>query len=371
MEPTSQPHTPPPVLVERHGRVGLLTLNRPQVLNALDLQSLRMLTAALREWADDPQVVGVVARGATVEGRPPALCAGGDLKFFYHAALAADPRLDEFFSEEYILDYLVHRYPKPYVALMDGMVMGGGMGISQGAALRVLTERSQLAMPETRIGLFPDVGGGWFLGRCPGRIGEYLALSGQSLRADDAIACGLGDCLVDSARLPRLCGDLLAAQRPEQLREIVQAGARDAGASPLLGQRAAIDRHFGQPDIGAVMASLAGDQGAFARATLHTLRQHSPLMLGVALELVRRARGMDLADELRLERGLMHHCFHRPDGVPGDALEGIRALIIDKDRQPRWQPARVEDVRAQAVQQFFASPWPVPGHPLAALGRPR
>ncbi len=356
-----------PVLVERHGRVGLLTLNRPQALNALDLQAVRCLTQALRDWAADPEVIGVVLRGATREGRPVALCAGGDIKFFHRAGLAGDPDLDAFFTEEYTLNHLIHRYPKPYVALMDGVVMGGGMGISQGAALRVLTERSVLAMPETNIGLFPDVGGGWFLARCPGRLGEYLALSGHGLHAPDAIACGLGDRLVDSAELGGLCEQLLRAREPDELRDIVDRAARTPSPSPLLEQRESIDRHFAQPDLPAVLASLEADPAAFAQAALEQLRQRSPLMMAVSLELVRRARNMALAEELRMERDLMYHCFHPTGGGHGDAIEGIRALAIDKDRRPRWNPPTVGQVDPRTVQDFFRSPWTPETHPLAGL----
>ena len=355
------------VLVERHGSVGLLTLNRPQALNALDLAAVRALTAALRAWAADPGVVGVVLRGAGAQGRPPALCAGGDLKFFHRAALAGDPQLGAFFTEEYALNHLIHCYPKPYVALMDGIVMGGGMGISQGASLRVLTERSVLAMPETNIGLFPDVGGGWFLARCPGRLGEYLALSGHALHAADAVACGLGDLCVDSARLPGLTGQLLAARHGDELRDAVRAAARPCGDAPLLSLREQVDEHFSQPDLQALFASLQADAREFAQSTLHLLRQRSPLMMAVSLELVRRARGMGLADELRMERDIMHHCFHPPGGGPGDAVEGIRALVIDKDRAPRWRPQRVEQLNEELVRSHFVSPWAGRQHPLADL----
>ena len=356
-----------PVLVERHGRVGLLTLNRPQALNALDLHCVRLLDSALRDWAADPEVVGVVLRGASREGRPVALCAGGDLKFFHRAALAGDPGLDAFFTEEYALNHLIHRYPKPYVALMDGIVMGGGMGISQGAALRVLTERSLLAMPETNIGLFPDVGGGWFLARCPGRLGEYLALSGHTLHAPDAIACGLGDVLVDSKDLAGLCDRLLGAREAGELHAIVAAAARPVPASALLEQREAIDRHFSLPGLPEVAASLRADDAEFAQRTLRALGHHSPMMMAVSLELVRRARGMELADELRMERDIMHHCFHPVGGGHGDAVEGIRALVIDKDRRPHWKPAGIDEVDAQSVRACFVSPWTSATHPLAAL----
>ncbi len=364
---STTPSTAEGVLAERHGGIGLLTLHRPQALHALDLAAVRRLTATLRAWAADPQVLGVVLRATVVDGRPPALCAGGDLKFFHRAALAGDPELDAFFTEEYTLDHLIHRYPKPFVALMDGIVMGGGMGISQGARWRVVTERSLLAMPETNIGLFPDVGGGWFLSRCPGRTGEFLALTGHQLQAADAIACGLADRQVASSALPELTERLLQVRSARQLDEVVEAAAQPVAQAALPLQQERLDRHFAQPDVASICASLQADGDAFAQQALHALRARSPLMLAVTLEQLRRARGMPLADELRMERDIMHHCFHRAHAAGGDAVEGIRALVIDKDRQPRWSPSRIEDVREAEVAGFFASPWPAARHPLAAL----
>ena len=177
------------VIVERRGNAGLLTLNRPKALNALSLQMVRDLTSALLAWRDDPAVLVVAIRGTNKFGRPGSpeslfggFCAGGDIRFFHQAAFAGETgerALDDFFTEEYQLNHLIHTYPKPYIAFMDGVVMGGGMGISQGARVRIVTERTKMAMPETNIGLFPDVGGGYFLSRCPGHAGEYLALTGE------------------------------------------------------------------------------------------------------------------------------------------------------------------------------------------------
>jgi enoyl-CoA hydratase/carnithine racemase len=186
------------VITEVRGRVGCITLNRPRALNALSLRMIRDITAALMAWRDDAHVLAVAVRGMGKEGPFGAFCAGGDIRFFHQAALAGNPELEDFFTEEYALNHLIHTYPKPYIAFMDGIVMGGGMGISQGASLRIVTERSQLAMPETGIGLFPDVGGGYFLSRCPGRMGEYLALTGQVTGAAEALALGLADAQMDS-----------------------------------------------------------------------------------------------------------------------------------------------------------------------------
>jgi enoyl-CoA hydratase len=357
------------VVAERRGRIGLLTLNRANALNALSLPMIRDLTAALLCWRDDPDVVAIVVRGMGREGKPAAFCAGGDIRFFHQAALAGDPTLEDFFTEEYALNHLIHHHPKPYVALMDGVVMGGGMGISQGAALRVVTEHSRLAMPETNIGLFPDVGGGWFLARCPGHVGEYLALTGEAIGAADAIAFGLADEFVPAGQLPALLESLVdqPMDNGEQVKAAVRARTQPV-PEPRLGQhQAAIDRHFSADDMNAIVRSLEADPGEFAQQTLQALRKRSPLMLAVTLELVRRGRQLDLADDLRLERDLVRHSFHWRPGAASETVEGIRALAVDKDHQPRWNPPRIEDVTPDMVQAFFTSPWPPHAHPLRDL----
>ncbi len=358
------------VLADVRGSIGVITLNRAGALNALSLGMVRDLTVLLQHWAGDAAVQAVVLRGATREGKAPAFCAGGDIRFFHRAALAGDPRLEDFFTEEYALDHLIHRHPKPCIALMDGVTMGGGMGLAQGARLRVVTEHSQLAMPETNIGLFPDVGGGCFLGRCPGHAGEYLALTGRVLGAGDAIALGLADVMLPSAELPALIEALCDPPHgsDEALLAAVRARAQAAPPAALGAHRAAIDHHFAQRDIAAIAASLAAEDSDWARHTLAALRQRSPLMLAVTLEQVRRGRSMSLADDLRMERDLVRHCFHLRPGVAGETVEGIRALAIDKDHAPRWNPARIEDVSADQVAAFFASPWPAHAHPLRELG---
>lgn len=357
------------VVVEKRRNVGIVTLNRPQALNALSLDMVRAITAALLAWRDDAEVVAVLLRGATQEGKGVAFCAGGDIRFFHQAALAGDPRLEDFFTEEYTLDHLIHTYPKPTIALMDGIVMGGGMGLSQGAAVRVVTARAKLAMPETHIGLFPDVGGGYFLSRCDGHLGEYLALTGQVVGAGDAIALRLADFFVPHESLDALV-EALCDQPMEagaQARATVVAHSRPAPASMLPAQRATIDTHFGGTDVAAIAASLQADASEWAAATLATLRKRSPLMAAVTLEQVRRARSMSLADDLRMERDLVRHCFHRRPGAAGETVEGIRALAVDKDHAPRWNPPRLEDVAREEVLAFFESPWPAHAHPLRTL----
>jgi enoyl-CoA hydratase len=358
------------VIAQVHGSAGLITLNRPQALNALSLDMIRALTAALLRWRDDPQVQRVALRGTGREGPFGAFCAGGDIRFFHQAVLAGDPRLEDFFTEEYTLNHLIHAYPKPYVVFLGGIVMGGGMGISAhggDASLRIVTERTKMAMPETNIGLFPDVGGGWFLARCPGRIGEYLALTGQLIGGADALAARLADALLPAAELPAVWDSLADAEGFAPLQERLRQPA-PAGHGELAGRRTEIDRFFALPTVGAIVAALEGEGSGWARDTAALLRKRSPLMLHVTLEHLRRARHMTLADDLRMERDMVRQCFQLRPGPAGESFEGIRALAIDKDHAPRWNPARIEDVTPEMVAAFFASPWPAHAHPLRGLG---
>ncbi len=357
------------IQAEVNGCLGLITLNRPQALNALSLAMIRDLTTLLVHWAGRPEIQAVALMGAGREGKPPAFCAGGDIRFFHQAALAGDPALGDFFTEEYRLNHLIHAYPKPCIALMDGIVMGGGMGISQGAKLRVLCERSQLAMPETGIGLFPDVGGGVFLAQCPGHIGEWLALTGEVIAAGDAIEWGLGDVFVRAEQWSSLIEDLRHGHQPSAEHVVASVMERvDLAPQPDPKAVAArVDRHFGLPTVAAILASLAGADDAWAQRTHDTLLKRSPTMLAVALELVRRGRSLSLADDLRLERGLVHHAFHLRGAARSETVEGIRALAVDKDHAPRWHPASIAEIDAAEVAAFFVSPWAPGQHPLRDL----
>ncbi|AKJ29695.1 enoyl-CoA hydratase/isomerase family protein [Caldimonas brevitalea] len=363
------PHSDGLVLAHTAGDLGFITLNRPQALHALSLAMIRDLTEALLTWRDDPAVKAVVVRGATQEGKGVAFCAGGDIRFFHTAALAGNPQLDDFFTEEYSLNHLIHVYPKPYIALMDGVVMGGGMGISQGATLRVVTERTKMAMPETNIGLFPDVGGGYFLSRCPGHVGEFLALTGQVIGAGDAIAWGLADTYLDSGDLPALLESLAdqPCENGEQAMAAVRARCKAAPPLAWAERRDAIDRHFSGADVAGILVSLNRATESWAAELPAVLRKRSPLMMAVTLEQIRRAREMSLADDLRMERDLVRHCFALRSGTASETVEGVRALAVDKDQNPRWNPATVEAVTPEMVQDFFRSPWPAFAHPLRHL----
>ena len=342
-----------------NGCLGLITLNRPEALNALSLAMIRDMTAVLNAWAADPAIQAVVVLGQGREGKAPAFCAGGDIRFFHKAAKAGDASLGDFFTEEYALNHLIHNYPKPYIALMDGVTMGGGMGISQGARLRVVSEKSMLAMPETAIGLFPDVGGGWFLAQTPGHMGEFLALTGQLLHAGDAIELGLADVYVPAQHWPAMIEALRQGEQgsAEHVAATVMSLSEVAPEGSLCDRQDEIDEHFGKPSLHAIAASLEGHEWLAAMA------KQSPLMMAVSLEQIRRARGMSLAEDLRMERDLVHHCFQ----PGGEAVEGIRAKAVDKDHAPRWNPARIEDVTPAMVDAFFVSPWSASGHPLASL----
>jgi enoyl-CoA hydratase/carnithine racemase len=367
------------ILTEVIGGLGVLTLNRPKALNALTLEMVRELHTVLLGWAGDPAVHGVLLRGSArpvTEGRHSAthFCAGGDIRFMHDAALAGDLSLDDFFTEEYALDHLIHVYPKPVVAWIEGVCMGGGMGLAQGARLRVVTESVRMAMPETRIGLFPDVAGGYFLSRCAGSVGEYLGIVGPHLHLTDALTLGLADAHAQAASLGALIDAFRGspAHDGETLMARVQA---HVAANALLSvpeatvtsQLDAIHRHFSLHSLTEIEDSLRTDDSDWARSTLQQIAGHSPLMMSVTLEQVRRARSMPLAEVFRMERTMVRHCFGLRKGAESETVEGVRALVVDKDHAPRWRPARIADVSAAEVEAFFEAVWPVRAHPLRGL----
>lgn len=360
------------VLSEVRGQVGFITLNRPKALNALSLPMIRALTQCLLAWRDDAWVKVVAIRGSSKTGPFGAFCAGGDIRFFHQAALAGDPELEDFFTEEYRLNHLIHTYPKPAIAFMDGIVMGGGMGIGQGTKIRIVTERTKMAMPETNIGLFPDVGGGYFLSRCPGHTGEWLALTGETLGAAAALTLGLADVCFDATQLSS-AWDALA-----QL-DFDRAAAIDSWIAMYsiaynaysTGARSQIDQYFGLDSVAAMVQALEAADDEWAQRTAATLRQRSPLMLQVTLEQIRRARTLSLADDLRMERDMVRRCFAPRhlgrSASQSETVEGIRALAVDKDNTPHWNPVRIEDVTPAMVAPFFTSPWTPQAHPLREL----
>ncbi|MES2127572.1 MAG: enoyl-CoA hydratase/isomerase family protein [Pseudomonadota bacterium] len=347
-------------------RTGILTLDRPKALNSLSLEMVRELTRVLMAWQVDAAIDAVVLTSSSEK----ALCAGGDIRFFHecgHATpMGGSALLEDFFTEEYALNHLIHFYPKPYIALMDGVVMGGGMGIAQGGpgcGLRIVTERSKVAMPEVNIGLFPDVGGSHFLSRAPGQLGNYLGLTGLTIGAADALYVDLADVFVPGEQMAALHALIEArpgAELPAAIKGFAAAFTPPAGA--LAAERERIDRHFGQPTVAAVMASLEGDDSAFAQKALAAMRTRSPLMMCVTRELLVRGAALDVAGCLRMERTLVRHNFEH-----GEVLEGVRALVIDKDNAPKWNPPALEEVTEEMVNQFFTEVWPAHAHPLRHL----
>jgi len=349
-------------------RTGIITLDRPKALNSLSLDMVRALTAALLAWRADSAVDAVLIRSSSEK----ALCAGGDIRFFHQVGQVTpqggSALLEDFFTEEYALNHLIHFYPKPYIALMDGVVMGGGMGISQGGpacGLRIVTGRTKMAMPEVNIGMFPDVGGSHFLSHAPGRLGWYLGLTGATIGAADALYVGLADVFVPSTELAALAalvdatpGGALA----QAIRDFAAPFVGQAGNSELQAQRELIDRCFGAASVADTMAALQQDADPFAHKALAAMRQRSPLMMCVTHELLVRGALLDVADCLRLERALVRRTFEH-----GEILEGVRALVIDKDNAPQWQPPALEQVTPQMVADFFAPVWPAHAHPLRGL----
>ncbi len=350
-------------------RLGCITLDRPRALNALSLDMIRAITADLCMLRDDDAIDLVVIRSSL--GR--AFSAGGDIRFF-HALGHATPSggsaaLEDFFTEEYALNHLIHHYPKPTIALMDGVVMGGGMGISQGSrtlGARIVTERTKMAMPEVNIGLFPDVGGSYFLPRARGRIGWYLALTGHIIGGADAVFAGLADALVPFEQHPALLEAL--AEAGDAWRAVITEASTTSrtlesiGNAPVAREAAQIERHFSQDSVAGILASLAADDSDFAREALTSMRKRSPMMLAVTFEQLTRGATLSLADCLRMERGMVRQCFMR-----GEVIEGIRAAVIDKDDAPRWEPATLAEVSDALVDWFFAPVWPPAAHPLRHL----
>jgi len=361
------------VLAEVQGQVGLITLNRAKALNALSLDMVRSITQVLSTWQHDPRVQAVAMRGMGKEGAFGAFCAGGDIRFFHQAALAGDSRLEDFFTEEYRLNHLIHHYPKPCMVFMDGVVMGGGMGLAQGAKLRIATERTKMAMPETLIGLFPDVGGGYFLSRCQGALGEYLGLTGHMLNGAEAVFAGLADVLVDSASLNAIWTQLPSRHwsQPDALENFTRLFQATTQADTPVWWTDSLNQAFSAPDLQSIASALKASNNQHALEALH---KRSPLMLAVTLEQIRRARHMHLSDELRMERDMVRHSFHPQhlDRTPvqSDTVEGIRALAVDKDHAPRWSPSHIDEVTLDMVMPFFTSPWPAAAHPLRDLQAP-
>jgi enoyl-CoA hydratase len=337
------------IRLDRHGRLAIVTLDRAQALNALTLDMAEQLDRWLIEWASDPAVAVVVIRSAA--GR--AFCAGGDIRALYDAGRRNDPYASDFYRTEYRLNHRIKTFGKPYIALLDGITMGGGVGLSIHGSHRVVTDRCQFAMPETGIGFFPDVGASWFLPRCPGALGTYLGLTGARLGAADMLYCGLATHHVSSDDMAALPGMLERAARTGAHAGTVEAlldrHARDPGPAPLAHHRPAIDRCFAVQSVEEVLARLEADGTPWAQETASVLRRKSPTSLTVTMrQLQVGARLETFAAAMRMEYRLARHFMTAPD-----FYEGVRAAVIDKDQAPRWQPASLEEVSDEVVARYF------------------
>ena len=340
------------LIVSSAGALRRITLNRPQALNAITLEMAIAMTALLREWQADPKVGAVLLDGAGHRG----FCAGGDIRALYDAATskaagAAEALPARFWATEYKLNVLIARYAKPIVAVMDGLVMGGGVGLSAHAAHRVVTERSAIAMPEVGIGFFPDVGASFLLARAPGDLGAYLALTGQQLGAADALGCQLADVHVPADRLRELPAALASCRSHDDVRVVLEHLSAAPAPSRLPKQREWIDTCFASDVLEEIVERLHGSDDDAARAALATMGRASPTSLKVTLRNVRSAAGFD-----RLEQSFVQDYRIALACIAGhDFIEGIRAAIIDKDRKPRWRPDTIAAVTPDIVDRHFQS----------------
>jgi enoyl-CoA hydratase len=342
----------PEVLLEERGRVGLITLNKPKALNALSLSMIEAIAPRLAAWAGDERVDAVVIQGAGDR----AFCAGGDIRDLYEGrGTDFGPR---YYAQEYLLNVAIHTYPKPYVAIMDGVTMGGGAGMSVHGSHRIVTERTLFAMPETGIGLFPDIGASWFLACCPGEVGMYLALTGYRMRAADCLYAGIADFHLSSdegeAFVDSLCG--IERIESETIDALLRERSGTADGAPLAEHRAAIDRCFSADSVEEIIARLEAEDSEWASEQVQTLARMSPTSLKVTFRQLREGAHIEsIADVMRMEYRIADHCFRGHD-----LFEGIRAVVIDKDGAPSWNPAELSDVNADDVAEYFQ---PVSGEP--------
>ncbi|HXX03763.1 MAG TPA: enoyl-CoA hydratase/isomerase family protein [Xanthobacteraceae bacterium] len=335
-------------IIVRHERaLRRITLNRPKALNALTLDMAVRMTALLHKWAADPAVGAVLLDGAGERG----LCAGGDIRALYDAAKSGSPLPARFWTTEYRLDLLIAHYPKPFVAVMDGTVMGGGVGLSAHAPHRIVTERSAVAMPEVGIGFFPDVGASFLLARAPGFSGTYLALTGDRIGAADAIYCGLADVHIPVARLAELPSALADCRSADEVNAALAAMSVAPPAGKLPACRQWVDQCYSAGGLEMIVDRLAKSNVEAADAALAAMRKASPTSLKITLRNMRDAAAFE-----RVEQSFQQDLRIALACVSGyDFIEGIRATIVDKDRNPKWRPDRLEDVTADIVDRHFKS----------------
>jgi len=339
----------PDLIARREGSAGIIRLNRPKAINAVTLEMFRDIDKALDAFEADPNIGLILLEGAGERG----LCAGGDIRALYESSRVQGDLGKVLWREEYILNARIARLAKPYVAFMDGIVMGGGVGLSAHGAHRVVTERTRLAMPEVGLGFFPDVGGTWLLSRSPGEIGTYFALTGQTMNGPDAVFAGFADAVVASSDLAalreRLTG-LGARASSVEVTALIEGCATSERSGPVAAMQSTIDRWFGADSMLQILAGLRQDGSELAQSTLQALLAKSPRGMVVALQLLRLARGSASLEECLIREYRAALEVFRSD----DFREGVRAAVIDKDRNPRWSPAAVEDVTPAIIAPYFA-----------------
>lgn len=341
--------TEPDLIVRREGSAGIIRLNRPKAINAMTLEMSLGIDAALDRFEADPAIALVLLEGAGERG----LCAGGDIRGLYESSLAGGDLGKIFWRQEYIMNARIAKFPKPYVVFMDGLVMGGGVGLSAHGSHRVVTERTKLAMPEVGLGFFPDVGGTWLLSRSPGEIGTYFGLTGQTMNGPDAIYARFADAVVPSAKWPAL-REALTQLRPaaasREIKAVIDGFASGETSGPVAANQPQIDRWFAHDRMQDIVAALRQDGSELAASTLKTLNEKSPRGMVVALKLLRLARTASSLEQCLVREYRAALQVFKSD----DFREGVRAAVIDKDRNPRWSPAGIEDVTPAMIAPYFA-----------------
>lgn len=333
------------VLFTQQGQLGLITLNRPSALNALTLPMILAMQKQLELWKNNSSIQAVVLKAAAGN----AFCAGGDVRWLYQTGRSHDPEQLSFFWHEYRLNHFISSLGKPYIALMDGVTMGGGVGVSLHGSHPVATERFIFAMPETTIGFFPDIGASHLLNRCPGALGNYLGLVGNRLNADEAVHAGLVKYKVPSEQIPALLVALsesdLSSNASAEVNQCLEAFTAPVENKP---QHPLIDQCFAKPSIETIKASLADSNDPWALEIIHALDKKSPLSLKVTLAQLQKTKGQTLAQCLKIDYDLVHHFMD-----DHDFYEGVRALLVDKDKNPKWQPERLDLVTEKMVVGYF------------------
>ncbi len=339
----------PDLIARREGAVGVIRLNRPKAINAVTLEMFRDIDKALDEFESDPAVDLILLEGAGDRG----LCAGGDIRALYESSKVKGDLGKILWREEYILNARIAKFPKPYVAFMDGIVMGGGVGLSAHSSHRVVTERTKLAMPEVGLGFFPDVGGTWLLSHAPGEIGTYFGLTGQTMNGPDAIYARFADAMVPSNKLAALreaLVDVRAGVSSAEVKNAIDGFATGETSGPVAAMQPRIDGWFAHDRMQDIAAALQRDGSELAQSTLKTLGEKSPRGMVVTLKLLRLARASSSLEQCLVREYRAALQVFASD----DFREGVRAAVIDKDRNPRWSPPRIEDVTPEMVAPYFA-----------------